>query len=85
MEIKIAVIHEGKEPRYNNDFKLKNKIIVGTIAQAKELKRIDDETYIAKVVGTNEYTVIAKMRGKFCESADCTCPFNEVVSFITVR
>lgn len=42
MEIKIAVIHEGKEPRYNNDFKLKNKIIVGTIAQAKELKRIED-------------------------------------------
>ena len=42
MEIKIAVIHEGKEPRYNNDFKLKNKIIVGTIEQAKELKRIED-------------------------------------------
>ena len=42
MEIKIAVIHEGKEPRYSNDFKLKNKTIVGTIASAKELKRIED-------------------------------------------
>lgn len=44
MEIKIAVIHEGKEPRYSNDFKLKNKTIVGTILQAKELKRIEDAT-----------------------------------------
>ena len=42
IEIKIAVIHEGKEPRYTNDFKLKNKTIVGTILQAKELKRIED-------------------------------------------
>ena len=42
MEAKIAVIHEGKEPRYSNDFKLKNKTIVGTIAPAKELKRIED-------------------------------------------
>ena len=42
MEVKIAVIHEGKEPRYSNDFKLKNKTIVGTIAPAKELKRIED-------------------------------------------
>ena len=30
IELKIAVIHEGKEPRYTNDYKLKNKIIVGT-------------------------------------------------------
>ena len=44
MEIKIAVIHEGKEPRYSDDFKLKNKTIVGTISQAKELKRIEDAT-----------------------------------------
>ena len=44
IEIKIAVIHEGKEPRYTNDFKLKNKTIVGTISQAKELKRIEDAT-----------------------------------------
>lgn len=42
IEIKIAVIHEDKEPRYTNDFKLKNKTIVGTILQAKELKRIED-------------------------------------------
>ena len=42
MEIKIAVIHEGKEPRYSNDFKLRNKTIVGTIAPARELKRIED-------------------------------------------
>ena len=26
IELKIAVIHEGKEPRYPNDYKLKNKI-----------------------------------------------------------
>lgn len=44
MEVKIAVIHEGKEPRYSNDFKLKNKTIVGTIDSSKELKRIEDAT-----------------------------------------
>lgn len=54
MEIKIAVIHEGKEPRYSNDFKLKNKTIVGTISQAKELKRIEDA-----IIGTTykEYKI----------------------------
>lgn len=54
MEIKIAVIHEGKEPRYSNDFKLKNKTIVGTIATAKELKRIED-----MIIGTTykEYKI----------------------------
>lgn len=44
MELKIAVIHEGKEPRYKNDYKLKNKIIVGTVDKARELKRIEDMT-----------------------------------------
>ena len=44
IEVKIAVIHEGKKPRYANDFKLKNKTIVGTISAAKELKRIEDAT-----------------------------------------
>ena len=44
IEIKIAVIHEGKKPRYRNDFKLKNKTVVGTISAAKELKRIEDAT-----------------------------------------
>lgn len=44
IELKIAVIHEGKEPRYTNDYKLKNKIIVGTANKAKELKRIEDTT-----------------------------------------
>ena len=44
IEIKIAVIHEGKKPRYANDFKLKNKTVVGTISEAKELKRIEDAT-----------------------------------------
>ena len=38
IELKIAVIHEGKEPRYTNDYKLKNKIIVGTASKAKDLK-----------------------------------------------
>lgn len=42
IELKIAVIHEGKEARYENDFKLKNKIIVGTVGKAKQLKRIED-------------------------------------------
>ena len=44
IELKIAVIHEGKEPRYTNDYKLKNKIIVGTVSKAKELKKIEDTT-----------------------------------------
>lgn len=42
IELKIAVIHEGKEPRYTNDYKLKNKIIVGTASKAKDLKKIED-------------------------------------------
>lgn len=44
IELKIAVIHEGKEPRYTNDYKLKNKIIVGTASEAKDLKKIEDAT-----------------------------------------
>ena len=42
IELKIAVIHEGKEPRYTNDYKLKNKIIVGTAQKASDLKKIED-------------------------------------------
>lgn len=44
IELKIAVIHEGKEPRYTNDYKLKNKIIVGTASKASKLKNIEDMT-----------------------------------------
>lgn len=44
IELKIAVIHEGKEARYTNDYKLKNKIIVGTASKASQLKRIEDAT-----------------------------------------
>ena len=44
IELKIAVIHEGKEPRYTNDYKLKNKIIIGTASKASQLKRIEDAT-----------------------------------------
>ena len=44
IELKIAVIHEGKEARYTNDYKLKNKIIVGTASKAKDLKKIEDAT-----------------------------------------
>lgn len=44
IELKIAVIYEGKEPRYTNDYKLKNKIIVGTASKAKDLKKIEDAT-----------------------------------------
>lgn len=54
IELKIAVIHEGKEARYTNDYKLKNKIIVGTASKAKDLRRIEDAT-----IGTTykEYTI----------------------------
>ena len=54
IELKIAVIHEGKEPRYTNDYKLRNKIIVGTAQKAKELKRIEDT-----IIGTTykEYRI----------------------------
>lgn len=54
IELKIAVIHEGKEPRYTNDYKLKNKIIVGTVSKAKDLKKIEDT-----IIGTTykEYTI----------------------------
>ncbi len=54
MELKIAVIHEGKESRYTNDYKLKNKIIIGTAGKAKDLKKIEDTT-----IGTTykEYTI----------------------------
>ena len=54
IELKIAVIHEGKEPRYTNDYKLKNKIIVGTAKKAKDLKKIEDT-----IIGTTykEYAI----------------------------
>ncbi|MBP3831092.1 MAG: UPF0236 family protein [Clostridia bacterium] len=44
IELKIAVIHEGKEKRYENDYKLKNKIIIGTASEANKLKQIEDAT-----------------------------------------
>ena len=44
IELKIAVIHEGKEKRYENDYKLKNKIIIGTASAATKLKQIEDAT-----------------------------------------
>lgn len=44
IELKIAVIHEGKEARYLNDYRLKNKIVVGTARTAKNLKKIEDTT-----------------------------------------
>ena len=54
IEIKIAVIHEGRKPRYKNDYKLKNKIIVGTVQKASDLKRIED-----MIIGTTykEYAI----------------------------
>ena len=42
IELKIAVIHEGKEPRYTNDYKLRNKMVVGTASKASHLKKIED-------------------------------------------
>lgn len=47
MELKIAVIHEGKKTRNTNDYQLKNKIIVGTTGKARDLKKIED-----MVIGT---------------------------------
>ena len=44
IELKIAVIHEGKEKRYTNDYKLKDKTIVGTASKASKLKEIEDMT-----------------------------------------
>lgn len=44
IELKIAVIHEGKKPRYTDDYKLKSKIIVGTASSANKLKEIEDTT-----------------------------------------
>ena len=54
IELKIAVIHEGKEPRYTNDYKLRNKIIVGTAQKASDLKKIEDT-----IIGTTykEYKI----------------------------
>ena len=44
IELKIAVIHEGKEKRYENDYKLKNKTIIGTASTANRLKQIEEAT-----------------------------------------
>lgn len=44
IELKIAVIHEGKEKRYSEDYKLKNKILIGTALDATKLKRLEDMT-----------------------------------------
>lgn len=54
IELKIAVIHEGKEPRYTNDYKLRNKIIIGTAQKARDLKKIEDT-----IIGTTykEYKI----------------------------
>lgn len=43
-EIKIAVIHEGFEKRYSNDFKIKNKQMVATIGTSGQLKKLVDMT-----------------------------------------
>lgn len=54
IELKIAVIHEGKEPRYTNDYKLRNKMVVGTAGRASDLKKIEDT-----IIGTTykEYEI----------------------------
>ncbi len=44
MYLKISFIHEWKENRYKFDYKLKNKIVIGTISKASELKRLEDLT-----------------------------------------
>jgi hypothetical protein len=43
-EIKIGIIHEGFEHRYNGDFKIKNKKIVATTKTAGEFKKLVDMT-----------------------------------------
>lgn len=43
-EIKIGIVHEGFEKRYNNDFKVKNKQMIATIKNARYFKRLVDMT-----------------------------------------
>lgn len=39
-EVKIGVVHEEFEKRYNNDFKVRNKQMIATIKNAKYFKRL---------------------------------------------
>lgn len=43
-EIKIGIVHEGFEKRYNKDFRIKNKQMIATTKNAKHFKRLVDMT-----------------------------------------
>ena len=43
-EIKIGVVHEGFEKRYNNDFRIKNKQMIATTKSASYFKKLVDMT-----------------------------------------
>lgn len=43
-EIKIGIVHEGFEKRYNNDFRIKNKKMIATTKNAKYFKKLVDMT-----------------------------------------
>jgi len=43
-EIKIGIIHEGFEKRYEKDFRVKNKQMIATTREAKYFKRLMDMT-----------------------------------------
>lgn len=44
--------------------------------KVESLKKINDTTYSAVVLGSKKYYVNVTMNGKFCLDANCTCPFN---------
>lgn len=46
-EIKIGIVHEGFEKRYNKDFRVKNKQMIATTKSAKDFKKLVD-----MVIGT---------------------------------
>lgn len=46
--------------------------------KVRNLRKINDDTYVADVIGSETYKVTVKMNGKYCYKSDCTCPFNTV-------
>lgn len=46
--------------------------------KVRNLRKINDDTYEADVIGSETYKVTVKMNGKQCYESECTCPFNTV-------
>ena len=46
--------------------------------KVRELEKINDSLYIAKVEGTEIYKVSVNMENHYCKSGSCTCPFNAI-------